>query len=254
MELPLSEIASVIGSLAVGGHGLAKSFKFIREGEEGVKLRFGKAVRDAQGEAKVYKPGFTVIIPYVDTLVRRHTRVQTLELPQQTVTIKNNLSYIVDTVIRFKVVKIYNALFVVDNLDMVMTNVSMAELRDVVTSKEKAEDMTDIHGMNDELTEKLKKHAADWGVEIEQFSIVSCVPTPESQQIVNMAAGVAARVKALMDGFKDLGLENKDIGRLPQLAASLIGIPVSTSIGMSPGSMGQFAAAVFSGKRPPDEE
>ena len=186
MNIPISEIATALITLFGGGHAFFSMFKFVREGEKGVKLRFGKARRKRNEEGvmvpRVYDPGFTVLIPYVDTLVRRHVRVQTIELPQQTITIKNGLSYIVDAVIRFQVKDVYKALFVVDNLDQTMNNVAMAELRDILTPYEDELAMADVHGMSEKLTNKIKVHSDIWGVEIEQFSIVSCVPTPESQQ------------------------------------------------------------------------
>ncbi len=244
MELPIAEIATALAGTGGVIGALAKMFRFVREGEQGIKLRFGKARRYRGGGGKpiVYEPGFTVLFPYVDTLIRRHVRVQTIELPQQTITIKNGLSYIVDAVVRFKVTDIYKALFVVDDLDLTMQNVAMAELRDTLSPYDDAQAMADVHGMSEKLTAQIKTHSDTWGVEIDQFSIVSCVPTPESQQIVNLAAGVQTRVGALKEGFKTLGMNDADIGTYPQLAAALIGIPVSTAIGPSPAGGAQFSA------------
>jgi regulator of protease activity HflC (stomatin/prohibitin superfamily) len=245
MEIPLGEIVGSLVGVGGGVHTFFQMFRFVREGEKGIKLRFGKAKRRRNGtgelEPIVYEPGFTMLIPYVDTLVRRHVRVQTIELPQQTITIKNGLSYIVDAVVRFQVKDIYKALFVVDNLDQTMNNVAMAELRDTLTPYEDEEAMADVHGMSEKLTAKIKKHSSIWGVEIEQFSIVSCVPTPESQQIVNVKAGVKSRIGALQDGFRQLGIEKDAIAHYPQLAAALVGIPVATAIGTSPTGNAQFA-------------
>lgn len=248
MNIPIDLITSLLVGAGGGLFSFVKSFRFVREGEKGIKLRFGKAKRKRNGSGElepiIYEPGFTMLIPYVDSLVRRHVRVQTIELPQQTITIKNGLSYIVDAVVRFQVKDIYKALFVVDNLDQTMNNVAMAELRDTLTPYEDETAMADVHGMSEKLTEKIKSHSNIWGVEIEQFSIVSCVPTPESQQIVNVKAGVKSRVGALLEGFKQMGIKDSGIGEYPQLAAALIGIPVATAIGMSPASHGQFSAPI----------
>jgi regulator of protease activity HflC (stomatin/prohibitin superfamily) len=250
MDFPWPEAGALIGAAGGGIHALFTMFRFVREGEKGIKLRFGKAKRKRNGrgewEPVVYQPGFTLLIPYVDTLVRRHVRVQTLALPQQTITIKNGLCYIVDAVVRFQVKDIYKALFVVDNLDQTMNNVAMSELRDILTPNEDERAMADVQGMSEKLTQQIKIHSEIWGVVIEQFSIVSCVPTPESQQIVNVAAGVKSRVTALREGFDQLGLHVGSIGEHPQLAAALIGIPVATAIGLSPASNGQFASPIRS--------
>ncbi len=208
---------------------IMKAFKFVKEGEEGIKLRFGKAIRNSDGTARVYQPGFAVLLPFADSLVTRHVRIQTLELKRQSITIKNGLSYVVDAVLRFRVVKIYNALFVVDDLDTVMQNVGMSTLRNVLTPTEDAEGMANTDHLSAELTRKLKEHEEEWGTEVEEFSIISCVPTSESQQIVNAAAGADIRFKALsgvMGGVRKVFAN-------PQIAAAIIGVPVAVSLGDS---------------------
>src|SRR3990167_9388157 len=100
----LGELATLLTLLGGAGVTVVKTFKFVQEGEQGIKLRFGKAVRRRNGAGErvpvIHDPGFTILIPYVDKLIRRHVRVQTLELAQQTITIKNGLSYIADAVVR----------------------------------------------------------------------------------------------------------------------------------------------------------
>ena len=229
MTFPTELIGAVASIVGGGGTALA-AFRFVKEGEQGIKLRFGKAVRHASGPLKgepiVFEPGITALIPFVDSMHTRHIRVQTLELQGQSITIVNGLSYIVDAVVRFRVKKIYNALFVVDDLDLVMNNVAMTVLRSVLTPTASAEEMAHTDQMSEKLTGALKAHENEWGTEIEEFSVISCVPTAESQQIVTAAAGVKIRLKALKD---ELG-EN-EIFRYPQLAAALIGVPVAVAIG-----------------------
>ena len=155
----------------------------------------------------------------------RHVRVQTIELQGQSITIANGLSYVVDAVVRFRVTNIYNALFVVDDLNVIMNNVSMAILREVLTPTPDAEGMAHTDEMSRKLKEALKKHEEEWGVEIQDFSIISCVPTVESQQIVNVTAGVKVRMAALKEALGD------NVFKHTQLAAALVGIPVSTALG-----------------------
>ena len=146
-------------------------------------------------------------------------------LQGQTITIANGLSYIIDAVVRFKVKNVYNALFVVDNLDVVMNNVAMGVLRADLTSTKDAEGMTHTDQMSEKLTQALKTHEEEWGVEIQEFSVISCVPTAESQQIVNATAGVQVRLKALREAFGD-----KSPFDHPQLAAALVGVPVAVTL------------------------
>jgi regulator of protease activity HflC (stomatin/prohibitin superfamily) len=227
-------IAATVSTIGGGIYTFFNTFKFINEGEMGIKLRFGKAVRyrfgSKKGQPKECHPGFILLIPYVDKLSRRPVRIQTIELNQQTITLESGLSYAIDAVVRFRVTKVYNALFMVDNLTTVMRNVAMSELRNVLTEYKNAKDMTKTGEMSDQLTKALKGHEEAWGVEVEHFSVISCVPTPESQQIVNAAAGANIRLEGLAAAFTSYGRAKEDVFRFPQLAAALIGIPVATMV------------------------
>jgi regulator of protease activity HflC (stomatin/prohibitin superfamily) len=227
MDIP--SLAEIALSLLGGGGTLFNSYKLVKEGEKGIKLRFGRAVKSRSGpnsgNPKEYEPGLTLLIPFVDSMYTRHIRVQTIELQGQTITIEKGLSYIVDAVVRFKVKNIYNALFVVDNLDAVMNNVSMGVLRDVLAPSKTPQEMNHTEEMSKKLTEALKVHQSEWGVEIEAFTVISCVPTVESQQIVTAAAGAKMRMEALDEALgKGKAFEH------PTLAAALVGVPVSVAL------------------------
>jgi SPFH domain/Band 7 family protein len=73
----ISEIVGSPASLVVSGLGLSKTFNYVKEGELGIKLRFGKASRDKDGKPRVIPPGFVMMIPWVDTLAKHHVRQQT---------------------------------------------------------------------------------------------------------------------------------------------------------------------------------
>jgi regulator of protease activity HflC (stomatin/prohibitin superfamily) len=66
-NLPAEIGAPILGGILSGIIAFFKSFRFVREGERGIKLRFGKAVRKKGGTPKVIEPGFAWLIPFVLT-------------------------------------------------------------------------------------------------------------------------------------------------------------------------------------------
>ena len=74
-----------------------KSIAFVQEGQRGVKLRFGKAVRyrtgKNAGKPKIVDPGFVFMIPYIDKLQRRHVRQETLRLDYQKIMFKDGMIF-----------------------------------------------------------------------------------------------------------------------------------------------------------------
>ncbi len=51
---------------------LFKTLKFVQEGEQGCRLIFGRVQRDWHGNPVIIQPGFVLLIPWVQTLKRRH--------------------------------------------------------------------------------------------------------------------------------------------------------------------------------------
>ena len=71
--------------------------RIIKEYERGVLFRLGRLV----GERK---PGFNLIIPFVDRMVKVDLRVITMDVPSQEVITKDNVTVRVDAVVLFRVV------------------------------------------------------------------------------------------------------------------------------------------------------
>src|SRR3989338_9163814 len=133
--LNLSVLGAIITIVGALGTLLFKSLKFIQEGEQGIKLTFGKAKRDSQGKPKVIQPGFALLFPWVQSLQRHHVRQQTLKLDRQSIALADGLIYEVNAIVIFRVNDIYKALFEIDYLDESLTDISMGILREVLSAK-----------------------------------------------------------------------------------------------------------------------
>ena len=102
----VNDLLPVATGLIGGGGALVKGIAFIREGQAGVKLRFGKAVRDKQGVPKVYGPGFQFMIPFVHSLVRRHVRQTALRSDLPHIMLADHTVFEVSTVVIFRVTNV----------------------------------------------------------------------------------------------------------------------------------------------------
>ncbi len=83
---------------------LAKSIRVIKEYERGVILRFGKL-------HKTKGPGFRMILPWIDKMTKIPLRIVTMDVPNQDIVTKDNVSVNVNAVIYFKVVDPEKAFF-----------------------------------------------------------------------------------------------------------------------------------------------
>ena len=75
---------------------LPSAIKIVSEWERGVILRLGRLV-GAKG------PGFFVIIPFVDRMIKVDLRTLPMDVPPQDVITKDNVTVRVDAVVYFRV-------------------------------------------------------------------------------------------------------------------------------------------------------
>lgn len=224
----------VVQILAAAGGGLVamfKAFKFVQEGERGIKLRMGKAVRDIDGRPRVIEPGFVLLIPFLESLQTHHVRQQTIRFEDQRIMIKEGLIFIVGAVVIFRIKDIYKALFEIDDLDQSLKDLSMGILRDEISTRDHTQ-LADTAEISMRLLQLLKTKSEEWGIEILQFNLINCAPTPETSNLVNVEIGAKLKMRALRNSQTELaGLD----GQLhPTLAAVLVGMPLVATVGSEP--------------------
>lgn len=219
----------VLVGLIVGAVGAAfKTFRFVHEGERGIKLRFGRALRGKNGMPRIIEPGFVWLIPFVDSLKRHHVRQQTINLASQTIMIQDGFTFIVSAMVILKIKDIYKALFEIAEVDNSISDLCMGILRDKVQLLKYFE-LLETGRISSSLLSELKEKAAEWGIEFLAFKLTDCAPTPETSQAISVMATARMRVEALKEVGKSVGLELNVMN--PNLAAALIGIPLTVALG-----------------------
>ncbi|MBI5080251.1 MAG: hypothetical protein HZB17_02955 [Chloroflexi bacterium] len=93
--MTVQNILIAVGALAVLAFLIVPAIKIIWQYQRGVVFRFGKLV----GERG---PGFNVIIPYVDRMIKVDMRVETLVVEPQEVITRDNVTVQVDAVVYFQ--------------------------------------------------------------------------------------------------------------------------------------------------------
>ena len=226
MTIPADILTYVIGGIATIVTAIFKAFRFVHEGERGIKLQFGKAVRDRKGQPIVIEPGFVLLFPFIQTLSSHHVRQQSYRFPEQRVVLKDGLIFKICGMTIFRVVDVYRALFEIENVDNSIDDLCMAAIKDEVEQLTH-EQLAQRDALSDRLRNMVKVRAAEWGIEILQLSLPECAPTPETANLLNARLGVKMRLDALEEGLKEHGLTIETVS--PNLAAVLVGIPLVAS-------------------------
>lgn len=220
--------AMVVGSI----YFVITSLRFVPEASLGVKLRFGRVVRDWHGKPKIYKPGFVLLIPHIENLAKHMVRQQTIMLPDQVVTLKDDTGWDTNAYIKFRIVDLYKAMFEIDGLELAIRNAAMSKIRSVLQTLENYHEIKDVEGLSKRLMQEMKLEQEQWGIEISDFHLVNCAPTAATANIIT----ITARTKTSIDAVKKL----KESGITdPSVIAALMGVPAVTTIASAtnPGSI-----------------
>jgi len=157
--------------------------KIVPEYERGVLFRLGRLV-GARG------PGFFLIIPFVDRLVRVDLRVVTMDVPSQEVITKDNVTVRVNAVVYFRVVNPEESVVRVLDHIKATSQISQTTLRNVLGQSELDELLTQREKLNQMLQRIIDEHTDPWGVK------VSTVEIKEVELAETMKRMMAAQAEA----------------------------------------------------------
>jgi regulator of protease activity HflC (stomatin/prohibitin superfamily) len=164
---------------------LMLAIKIVPEYERGVIFRLGRLV-GAKG------PGFFLIIPLVDRMVKVDLRVMTMDVPSQEVITKDNVTVRVNAVAYFRVVDPESSVVKVLDYVTATSQISQTTLRNILGQSELDELLTQREKLNQMLQRIIDEHTDPWGVKVSTVEIKE-VELPEAMRRIMAAQAEAER-------------------------------------------------------------
>ncbi len=163
---------------------LVGGVKTVPQGMEYTVQRLGKYTR-------TLKPGFHVIIPFIDTIgYKMNMRERVIDVPNQEVITKDNAMVSVDAVVFVQTLDAARAAYEVDNLDFAIVNLCLTNIRTVVGGM----DLDEVLSRRDEINAMLLSvidHATNpWGLKVTRIEIRDLTPPAD------ITAAMARQMKA----------------------------------------------------------
>jgi regulator of protease activity HflC (stomatin/prohibitin superfamily) len=163
MEVVLIIIAFVVFIVAATG------LKIIRPWQKGLVERLGKYQRTADA-------GLTLIIPFMERLIKIDMREQVVDVPPQSVITKDNVVVEVDAVVYYEVTDPVKVTYNVANFYTAATKLAQTNLRNLVGDLALDESLTSREVINTKLRQILDDATDKWGTKVTRVELQRIEP------------------------------------------------------------------------------
>lgn len=143
---------------------LLSAIRILREYERGVVFLLGRFWR-------VKGPGFIIIIPVIQQMVRVDLRTIVMDVPSQDVISRDNVSVHVNAVVYFRVIEPDKAIIQVENFYMATSQLAQTTLRSVLGQHELDEMLAERERLNADIQNILDQQTDAWGIKVTNVEI-----------------------------------------------------------------------------------
>jgi regulator of protease activity HflC (stomatin/prohibitin superfamily) len=192
--------------------------RIIPEGFHGLVLTLGKYSR-------TIKPGLNFLIPFMETVKKVDIRVQVMDIPTQEAITLDNVSCMVDGIVRFTVTNPSVAMFKVQDYRSQISAKSQTALRDIIGSVQ----LDDLLSKRTKIAEQIKSivdnEAENWGVDIAAIEIQNIEIPADMKRAMAQQAEAERDKKARIikaEGEKDAAAKLAEAGAILSKAKGAI--------------------------------
>ena len=167
------------------------SIKEVKEYERGVKFTFGKF-------SKVANPGWRIVIPVFQRLVKIDLRVKAVDVPDQEAITEDNVSVTINAVIYYKVADASKAVLEVENFYYAISQLAQTTMRNAVGEV----DLDTLLQKREQIAETIQKivdAATDpWGIKVEAVELKDVVLSQDLKRTMAKVAEAERERRAVI--------------------------------------------------------
>lgn len=143
---------------------LASAIRILREYERGVVFRLGRLMGQKG-------PGLILLIPVVDRMVRVSLRTVVMDVPEQDVITKDNVSLKVNAVVYFRVLQADKAIVEVERFVNATSQLSQTTLRSVLGQSQLDDILAEREKINLKLQQIIDSQTEPWGIKVSNVEV-----------------------------------------------------------------------------------
>jgi len=157
--MPFELLYSVYSLALLGLLIVLSTIKILREYERGVIFLLGRFWR-------VKGPGLIIVIPIIQKMVRVDLRTMVMDVPEQDVISRDNVSVKVNAVVYYRVVEAKRAIIEVENYEYATSQLAQTTLRSVLGQHALDEMLAERDRLNDDIRQILDDQTDAWGIKV----------------------------------------------------------------------------------------
>ncbi len=143
---------------------LLYSFRILREYQRGVVFLLGRFW-------KVKGPGLIIVLPVIQQMVRVDLRTRVLDVPEQDVISRDNVSVKVNAVVYFRVIDAQKAVIQVEDFLVATSQLAQTTLRSVLGQHELDEMLAERERLNADIQRILDEQTDAWGIKVSNVEL-----------------------------------------------------------------------------------
>jgi regulator of protease activity HflC (stomatin/prohibitin superfamily) len=136
----------------------------VKQYERGVILTMGKWTGTR-------KAGWSIVIPIFQRMIKVDLRVKAVDVPDQKVITRDNVSASINAVIYYKVVDAAKAVLEVENFFFAVSQLAQTTMRNIVGSAELDEILAERDKLSQRIQEIIDAETDQWGIKVENVEL-----------------------------------------------------------------------------------
>lgn len=145
--------------------GIILSFlREVKQYERGVVLTMGQYT-------SLRSPGWSIIVPIFQSMEKVDLRVKAVDVPDQKVITKDNVSASINAVIYYKVSDAARAILEVENFKYAVSQLAQTTMRNIVGSAELDEVLSQREELSNKIREIIDAETDKWGIKVDNVEL-----------------------------------------------------------------------------------
>ena len=167
------------------------SIRQVNQFERGIKFQFGKF-------SKIVEPGWRLIIPLIQSMRKIDIRTKVIDVPEQDVISKDNISLRVSAVLYFKVVDVKKAALDVEDYRKATSQLALTTMKTAVGEVSLDELLSKRNEVSEKIRAVVDSESDPWGIKVENVELKEIILPDDMKRVIAREAEAEREKKAVI--------------------------------------------------------